>query len=194
MWRRILGTVTVVFFAVSQNVEARVADTTHAVSHALGVSTPAIHSSLVENPAGLAYIRMTEVYGAVSSPNREFNPITYGGQVFFGDDRVGAGLGIFSDSVAQIGIASQISPLLSAIGVTANISLNGAPTDLNIGWILGVESDFRFGFVGYGVLNGVDRLGVGLATELNRSATLAVDAGSNGNGRAIGLKVSVLPS
>ncbi|MEK6579722.1 MAG: hypothetical protein AABZ55_10885, partial [Bdellovibrionota bacterium] len=115
----------------------------------------------------------------------------YGGQIFFGEDRVGAGLGVFSDSTAEIGIASQIPSLRSALGASANIALKGGPTDLNIGWILGIESDYRLGLVGYGILDGVDRLGLGFATELNRSATLAIDAGSDGNARAIGVKVSL---
>lgn len=166
-------------------------ETRHAVSHGLGVSSPAIHSSLSENPAGLAYIRLTEIYGALYSPNRQLNPMTYGGQAFFGEDRVGAGLGVFSDSSAQIGIAAQVPSLRTAFGASTIINLKGGPTDLTIGMILGIESDYRFGLVGYGILDGVQRVGAGFATELNRSATFAVDAGSDGNGNALGVKASL---
>lgn len=180
----------------------------HALSLAAGIASPAMVTSLSENPAGLHYNSSTKFQVSLATHSSAFNPFGLDGHFFTGNGWVGAGIGVAtynqfvsgSGSLALLdfGLGAEISALNMAVGIAGQYTLgsagnvwgtNGGTTwGGNIGLLFNPRGPLRIGITGYQVLAGLHAIGAGVAYELNPWADFAVDGTLNPSSSALALK------
>lgn len=176
-------------------------EVSHLLSVGGGISSPSVTSSLVENPAGLAFNQQTKFMAEGAATNSGLNPIGIGGLFFLGNGSVGGGLGVQTYNgqgnnagnitLFNFGISAKVPNMNVAIGAAGSyvISQSGVPAypngttlDSNVGMIVNPDGDVHFGVTAFDVLNGVDAVGAGVSANASDWATFSVDGIMNPQG------------
>lgn len=165
-----------------------------------GISKPGVSTAIMENPAGLVLTKRTKVVGFAASEDKDFNPKTVGGGFITGADSTGLGLlyskaDSVSDGQLALGVGGGMKDVDVSFGATgyADTKLKNKNVDVGI-LINGRRGDISFGFTGYRLAGGADKLGTGISYRIDREATLTVDVTGNKsfNGKIVKPSLAVI--
>jgi len=175
-------------------------ETPYFLSNSEGVSKPGAATAMSENPAGLVLNKRLKMVGFIASQESDFNPKTFGGGMVTGADSVGMGF-LYSktdsvrDGTLALGLGAGMSDLDISFGATGYADTKFKNQNIDAGILLnGRRGDISFGFTGYQLAGGANKLGAGMTYRLDREATFSVDVIGNKNFNGKIVKPSLLVS
>lgn len=172
-------------------------ESAHLLEISAGFVSPSMTTAIDTNAAGLIYNESTKL-SLTGNSDDSLNNFGYGGHVYGGNGRFGAGVGLrnytggSNDNQLQFGLGGEIESLGTAVGFNGNYNLSaGGGVDLigNVGFIFNTRGELQIGANLLGVTSdAITAYGLGLAYDLGASARLVVDAAANNSFKNIGLK------
>ncbi len=165
----------------------------HSITIGAGYSSPSDTTALPENPAALTFLTRPRLTGAGYSEDKKFNPWNALAGLYMGNGMVGAGAEVThlmqsgAPYYVQGGLAAELAPLSTAIGVTCGGTTDNsiAFTCTAVGIMFTPTSNFRIGATGYHLFgnNGTKYYGFGMSSPLNPSSTISLDAAMDEHGK-----------
>lgn len=168
-----------------QSFAAQDSESPYLLANSEGISKPGVPTAMLENPAGLVLNKRPKFVGLLASSESDFDPKTVGVGFITGSDSAGIGLLYTKADAATkgqlaLGVGAGMRDVDVSVGATAYADTKLDHKDIDVGILLnGRRGDISFGFTGYQLSSGVNKLGAGMTYRLDREATFSVDVTSN---------------